>query len=159
VGISSEQIGTVVKLLQVGNWLEGEIDRRLRSEAGVSHAEYEVLMQLLQHGHRLTMKELSELSLFSQSGITRVVDRLVQKGLVRRDLPAKNRRVVYAVLSPAGEDLLERRAMPLVRKTMTELVSQHLSVENARTFDAILVALLRGNGWWDERQVPHRSSA
>ncbi len=155
--ISTGQIAAVVNLLQVGSWVENELDRSLRAEAAVSHAEYEVMMQVLQHGSRLPMGELAELSLFSRSGITRVVDRLERKGLLRREYPPQNRRVTYAVLTEAGTARLRDVGMPLVRRVMADRLGRHLSEAEVLTLRRILIKVLRGNGWWDERQVHHRT--
>jgi DNA-binding MarR family transcriptional regulator len=159
VEIPREHIRTVVNLLQLGSWLGEELDAALRAEAGVSHAEYEAMMQLLQHGARLPMGELAELTLFSQSGITRVVDRLERKGLVRREFSPDNRRVIYAVLTMEGRDRLHEVGMPLVRGVIGRRFSQHLSTEDVAALRRILLDLLRGNGWWDERQVSHEVSS
>src|SRR4029453_1760877 len=35
-------------------------------------------------------------------GLTRIIDRLVDRGWIQRDRPADNRREVYATLPPAG---------------------------------------------------------
>jgi DNA-binding MarR family transcriptional regulator len=158
VDITQEQIGTVVNLLQIGSWIGAELDGQLRARAGISHAEYEVLMQLRQHGSRLSMKELSELSLFTQSGMTRVVDRLVRKGLVTREIPTDNRRAIYALLTNPGKDKLEKVAMPLVRHMMADRFSRRLPTEDMDLLAEILLTLLRTNGWWDERQVSHRGA-
>jgi DNA-binding MarR family transcriptional regulator len=159
VEIPREQIGAVVNLLQVGTWLEEDLDRALRAEAGLSHAEYEAMMQLLQHGSRLPMGELADLSLFSQSGITRVVDRLERRGLVRREVPPENRRVTYAALTEEGIARLQEVGMPLARRVMAERFGRHLSEEDVTSLRRILTRVLRGNGWWDERQVHHRIPA
>ena len=45
--------------------------------------------------------------------ITRLLDRLEQRGLVRRDRPAKNRRVVQVAITDAGLDLLREVAAPV----------------------------------------------
>lgn len=42
--------------------------------------------------------------------ITRLVDKLVRRGLVHRDRPADNRRVVNLAITPAGLELLDQLA-------------------------------------------------
>ncbi|HET9708268.1 MAG TPA: MarR family transcriptional regulator [Gemmatimonadales bacterium] len=46
-------------------------------------------------------------------GITRLIDRLEQKGLVRRVRSAEDRRQVWCRITPAGERLLERLDDPV----------------------------------------------
>src|SRR5437762_1986036 len=45
--------------------------------------------------------------------ITRLLVKLEQRGLVRRDRPAENRRVVQVAITPAGLDLLKEVAEPV----------------------------------------------
>ena len=50
----------------------------------------------------LRMQELEEHSLFTRSGLTRLVDRIEAAGLVRREPVAGDRRGVRVVLTPEG---------------------------------------------------------
>ena len=75
--------------------------RQLNTELETSHAlplaHYEVLFHLeAAPGRKLTMSELAQSVLLSQSGVTRLVDRLVRSGLVVREGCAEDRRDVRA---------------------------------------------------------------
>jgi len=79
--------------------------RRLEAELvageGMTLAEFDVLAQLgLASDGRLRMTELSERVRLSRSGITRLVDRLVRAGLVKRGNCATDRRGTWAILTP-----------------------------------------------------------
>src|SRR5262245_934498 len=111
----SEHVYPVVNLLQVATLLREELDEGLRAGAGVSLAEHDALMQLIQHGPRMPLGELADLVLFTQSGITRLVDRLERKGLARREFSAEDRRITFAALTDEGRAKLEQ-TMPLVRR-------------------------------------------
>jgi DNA-binding MarR family transcriptional regulator len=85
--------------------------RQLNAELEASHAlplaHYEVLFHLeAAPGHKLTMSELAQSVLLSQSGVTRLVDRLVRSGLVVREGCAEDRRVMYARLTEDGHEAL-----------------------------------------------------
>ena len=85
--------------------------RQLNAELEASHAlplaHYDVLFHLeVAPGHKLTMSELAQSVLLSQSGVTRLVDRLVRSGLVVREGCAEDRRVMYARLTEAGHEAL-----------------------------------------------------
>jgi DNA-binding MarR family transcriptional regulator len=47
--------------------------------------------------------------------ITRLLDKLQERGLIERDRPAENRRVVHVGITNAGRTLLEELEEPLVR--------------------------------------------
>jgi len=54
----------------------------------------------------LRMTDLAAQTTLTSSGITRVVDRLVERGLVTRRSCATDRRTTYAVITDTGHDLL-----------------------------------------------------
>lgn len=65
---------------------------------------YDVLVALYQApNHRLRMGELKERTVLTASGITRLVERLEQQGLVRRERTEEDRRSTYAVLTREGK--------------------------------------------------------
>jgi DNA-binding MarR family transcriptional regulator len=87
--------------------LSRRLDEELRSEHGVSLAEYDALVQLASApGRRLRMNQLADRVLLSRSGITRLVDRLVADGFVCRTQCSSDARGAEAVLTDAGIDRL-----------------------------------------------------
>ena len=105
---SGEGLAAWLTLLQaqsvVVDALEGELDMPL--------AWFEVLIQLTSAPEgRLKMQELAHSVLLSKSGVTRLVDRMVEAGLVTRAACETDRRVVYAAVSPEGRAAL-RTALP-----------------------------------------------
>ena len=89
--------------------------------------EYDVLVQLsFVPDGRLRMSQLSDRVRLSPSGLTRLVDRLVQGGLVKRGRCASDRRGSYAILTAAGKARL-RRASPVHLRGIREHFSGHLS--------------------------------
>jgi len=99
----------------------------LIKEEAMSLPEYDVLVQLgFAPDGRLRMNELSDRVRLSPSGLTRLVDRLVQGGLVKRGRCASDRRGSYAILTSAGRVRL-RRASPVHLRGIREHFSRHLS--------------------------------
>lgn len=74
---------------------------------GLSLAEFAAL-EALYHKGALLVGELQRAVLKSSGGITYVVDRLQDKGLVRRRACPEDRRATYAELSDEGRVLMER---------------------------------------------------
>jgi DNA-binding MarR family transcriptional regulator len=78
-----------------------EID--LLARAGFPLTWLDILAQLYDAGDGgLRMQELQERSLFTRSGLTRLVDRMEGAGLVRREAVPGDRRGVRVVLTPEG---------------------------------------------------------
>jgi MarR family 2-MHQ and catechol resistance regulon transcriptional repressor len=86
----------------------GAIQRRLsESLAASSLTEGEFgVMEALLHKGPLLLGELQKKILVSSGGVTYLVDRLVQRGWVRREPCPTDRRAVYAVLTKEGEALI-----------------------------------------------------
>jgi MarR family 2-MHQ and catechol resistance regulon transcriptional repressor len=76
-------------------------------EAGLSVGEFAVL-ELLYHKGPTLLGDIQRGVLVSSGGITFLVDRLTEKGLVERQDCPTDRRARYAALTPKGEQLLSR---------------------------------------------------
>jgi DNA-binding MarR family transcriptional regulator len=96
-------------------------------EEDITLAEYDVLVQLrFAPDGRLRMTELSDRVRLSPSGLTRLVDRLVRSGLVKRGRCASDRRGSFAILTSSGKVRL-RHASPVHLRGIHQHFSKHLS--------------------------------
>ena len=79
------------------------LDADLAAEHGMTARDYEVLLYLSQADERrLPMSALAESTMLTRSGITRLVDGLVQAGLIERVACPSDARVSYAQLTELG---------------------------------------------------------
>lgn len=103
------------------------VGQQLKDEAGLSHAQYEILVRLAAApGGELRMTELSDVLLNSKSGLTYQVTLLEKAGLVaRRSCPSDDRGVL-AALTAAGRRRLDQAAPGHVR-LVRELVIDALT--------------------------------
>jgi len=74
---------------------------------GLTPTEFGIL-EVLHHKGPLLLGEIQRKILVTSGGITYLVDRLVEKGLVRRENSADDRRARYAVLTAEGRGLIKR---------------------------------------------------
>lgn len=85
------------------------LDAELVVEQGITTRDYEVLLYLAQAPDRkLPMSALAERTMLTRSGITRLIDGLVEAGWIERVACAKDARVSYAALTDAGYEKLRR---------------------------------------------------
>ena len=78
---------------------------------GLTTGDYEVLVWLSEaEESRMRMCDLAEALQLSPSGLTRRLDGMVKAGLVERASCASDRRVMWAVLTPAGWDKMRAAA-------------------------------------------------
>jgi DNA-binding MarR family transcriptional regulator len=87
------------------------VDDELQAERGLSLRWYDVLVQLEEATEQdasggLPMNELAARILSSKSGLTRVVDRMQEAGLVCRKRPTNDRRVVRVAITSQGLETL-----------------------------------------------------
>lgn len=74
---------------------------------GLGATEFGVL-EALYHRGPLLLGEVQQKVLLSSGGVTYVIDRLEEKGLVERRPCPSDRRAVYAALTPRGEETMAR---------------------------------------------------
>jgi DNA-binding MarR family transcriptional regulator len=87
------------------------LDEELRAEHELSLSEYEALLLLAQAGdRRLRMRALADALQLSKSGATRLVDRLVEDGLVERRQCPTDARGAEALLTSTGLERLRAAA-------------------------------------------------
>ena len=113
------------------------VERDLQEHVGLSLPFMDVLGRLYDApGRRLRMQELQELSLFTRSGMTRLVDRIEQAGFVRRERVPGDRRGIFVVLTSEGggayEAAIAQHRSDIEREFGSRLTpGQHEAVANA----------------------------
>lgn len=108
------------------------------AEHGFTSSSFEVLIRLARSdGHRLQMTELARQSTLSNSGLTRVVDRLEDGGLVRRVQDGSDKRVWYSELTVAGLDAL-LSSLPSHIETVDAVLTSVLEPDELEAFTGAL---------------------
>jgi len=128
-------------LLQVNARLMEAVGREFERDAGFPLAWYEVLAHLHFDG-RLRMNELADHLLLSRGGVTRLIARMEERGLVRRETPRDDRRATFAVLTPEGAAAFER-ATPLHKASVHRHFHEHLDDDDVRALLRVFAKVLR----------------
>lgn len=81
-------------------------ERHIR-EMGLTPAQFDVIATL-GNTNGMSMKDVAERTLVTKGTLTGIIDRLEDKGFVRREVPQDNRRSFTLVLTPAGEEIFEK---------------------------------------------------
>lgn len=126
--------------------------------AGLPITWFDVLTQLSHApGGRLQMKVLADLVVLSRSGLTRVIDRMEEAGLVRRATSSHSRREMFVTLTPEGRRTA-LRVGPGHHESIRKRFSQHLSDADLRALDRAIRKVSEGNRAADGRlSVPPSS--
>ena len=106
---SQEQISAWRAFLEVHSAVIKALEKELIEDQGFSLTWYDVLTHLSEATEaRMQHQALAESLLLSRSGVTRLVDRMVEAGLVSRESSPADRRVSYVVMTQQGRVALDR---------------------------------------------------
>lgn len=87
------------------------LDQQLREEVDLDIREYETLLYTFEAGAEgIRMTDLSSRILLSKSGLTTLVDRLEERGLMARTPDPSDRRAIRVGLTDMGEDTFRHAA-------------------------------------------------
>jgi DNA-binding MarR family transcriptional regulator len=128
-----ESVGYLVKRVQ-GSILRA-IDARMDTH-GLTDAQWGPLF-LIQTGRGRTAAELARETCTDAGAMTRTLDRLEAKGLLRRVRSPQDRRVVHLELTPAG-----KRVVAHVPRVLSDVLNDHLAGVSQADF-AVLKATLK----------------
>lgn len=120
-------LGLWLDLARVAGTVRSRLTAALAAACGLAPEEVALLVQLSEAPERrLRMADVGHILMLSRSGVTRMVDRLVARGLVARRASPSDRRAVYASLTDDGRRVLSEAA-PLLRTGVVEHLGRHLS--------------------------------
>jgi len=113
-------------------------ERDLVEREGFPMTWLDVLAQLYDApGNGLRMQELEDRSLFTRSGLTRLVDRVEAAGLVRREPVPGDRRGVRVVLTPEGRRRHDKAFVEHMRVIEREFGGRLTPAEQRAVADAL----------------------
>jgi DNA-binding MarR family transcriptional regulator len=133
--IQSEYIRLTINLLFSGSWCNDFCNRHFKS-FGLTHEQYNVLRILRgSHPKQLSVSDVQSRMIEKSSNVTRLVEKLLTKNYIHRELNPDNRRIVLLSINETGLELMENidESMYLVEKKM-----ENLSIEEAFTLNQLL---------------------
>ena len=136
---STEENKAGVNLLYTTSWLTTELMHTLNT-IGISWQQFN-LMRIVR-GQKVTpvsLKTISERMIDRQSNTSRLVDKLVQKGLVNRSQCSKDRRQIDICLTKEGKDLLDEASEAV--NALNHRLLGHIGKENLRVLNELLDAI------------------
>ncbi|MGW6461658.1 MarR family winged helix-turn-helix transcriptional regulator [Streptomyces sp. NPDC055078] len=117
------KVGVWRSLMEVHQSVLGEIERELADRHRLSVSEFDALVNIPLAGTRL--KELKERMVLTQSAVSRLCDRLVDRGLVTRTPLEEDMRGAMIRLTDEGKKLLRgavRTNAEVVERTFADLL-------------------------------------
>ena len=109
--LNAEERTSWLAYVDASTLLDDYLDRQLRSDVGITHADYSLLTRLQAVPEQaLGMSELAEQMKITRSRLTHAVTRLEKAGYVERREHPTDRRGQLTAITPAGSELVERAA-------------------------------------------------
>jgi DNA-binding MarR family transcriptional regulator len=139
--LHSRQQDALLSILRTANYLD-RFCSPVFAEHGITSQQYNVLRILRGAGLAgLPTLDIAKRMIEQAPGITRLLDRLERKKLVRRERPSDNRRQVLCYITKPGLDLLQELDTPVRNKDSQAL--QRLDESDIEELIRLL-ALARG---------------
>ena len=118
------------------------LDERVRATTGLNHFQFGVLEMLhRQPERRLQLADVARASESSLSRLSHTVTRLEALGLVERQACDEDRRASWAVLTPAGAEMVDN-ASGVYETLMRDTLLDRIPVDQRENALALLTALL-----------------
>lgn len=129
---SSKKEKAIVNVIYTNNWIFLNYSKNLK-KYDISNQQYNVLRILNgQNGKPITINEIIERMLDKMSNASRLVDKLLAKGLVSREQRQGNRRACDVILTEKGKLFLEevKTDMNLNEDKMSPLTDEEFDTLN-----------------------------
>jgi DNA-binding MarR family transcriptional regulator len=121
-----------------------QVEAQMRRETGLTMARYDVLTHLDMSGGRLGLTDLASSILLSQSGLSKLLDRMEAADLVRRDPDPRDGRAAFAAITSRGRSVVRRARQShheFLRQTFAGALDEDDLTDLARIMDRISAAI------------------
>ena len=130
----SEYQKAIINLIYTFNWVNEKINRRFEP-FDITQQQFNILRILRGAGQPLSTLQIRQRMLDKMSDTSRIVDRLVKKGMVKKSTCREDRRLVDVLLTDKGKKLLQ--SMDGMNEEL-DSVFKHLSNEEAKLLNVLL---------------------
>jgi DNA-binding MarR family transcriptional regulator len=142
MALTDKELQTWITFLRSHAALTAKLAHVMHQEHGMPISWYDVLVHLYHAPEqRLRMQDLADAVILSSSGLTRLLDRMVETGLIDRIACAEDRRVIFAALTEEGVARLED-ILPYHQARIKEYFAAHLTKSELDTIQEALQRVL-----------------
>lgn len=130
----SEYQKAIINLIYTFNWVNEKINRRFEP-FDITQQQFNILRILRGAGEPLSTLQIRQRMLDKMSDTSRIVDRLVKKGMVKKSVCREDRRLVDVLLTDKGKKLLQ--SMDSMNEEM-DSVFKYLNNDEAKLLNVLL---------------------
>lgn len=131
----------VINLIYTYNWMNEKMKFFFNKE-GITGQQYNILRILRGAAKPLSTLQIRDRMLDKMSDTSRIVDRLVLKGLAKKNICKNDKRLVDVSISPKGKKLLEKIDK---HENEWDAFLSNLSQAEAKTLNNLLDKVRRSN--------------
>jgi DNA-binding MarR family transcriptional regulator len=124
----------IINLIYTYNWMNEKM-KKVFDKEGITAQQYNILRILRGAGKPISTLQIRERMLDKMSDTSRIVDRLILKGLAKKTICPNDKRLVDVSISTKGKALLEK--IDLSEKDMDAILS-NLTDREAKTLNKLL---------------------
>ncbi|MBC7827613.1 MAG: MarR family transcriptional regulator [Chitinophagaceae bacterium] len=125
---------TIINLVYTYNWVS-EQNKKFFEREDITSQQFNILRILRGAGKPLSTLQIRQRMLDKMSDTSRIVDRLVKKGFVKKVVCKSDRRLVDVSISEQGLELLQK--LDLSSDEMDSVINK-LSIQEAETLNNLL---------------------
>jgi len=139
VNVNNNYLKAIFQLIRAGHWITDRVGQELK-EFGITEPQFNVL-RILQgsKGVPITILEIQKRMVQRSSNVTRIVDKLIVKGLVDRRECASNRRKMDITITDDGIKQLAVLGQKVYQ--FHRPMAQNITEEEANTLTELIVKL------------------
>jgi MarR family transcriptional regulator, 2-MHQ and catechol-resistance regulon repressor len=142
--IDDERLHLMGLIVRSHRLLTDRLGRELEQDVGIPLVFFDVLINVgAAPDGMVTMSRLSNDIALTTGGVTRLVDRMVDAGLVERQACPNDRRSIHVILTPEGRAVLDRAIAAHIEGIDRHLMA-HLSDKDRANLATVLTKILSG---------------
>ncbi len=142
MGLDEKRMAVWQAFLRTYTTIIPALECEMQEAEGLPLTWYNVLTHLNREpSGGLRLQDLAEAVALSQSGLTRLLDRMSKGGLIERKPCPHDRRGAYAVMTLRGKTALEQAA-PIHSRGIEQHFMQHLNDEDVQALNRVFLKIL-----------------
>lgn len=104
--IINDRIGSVIYV--VGNLVRGLSSQAFTEKRfGITPEQYLILLLIIEN-ESVYQRQICEITLKDRANVARIIEILLQKGLIQKNIDSNGRRIFKIVATPKGKDLIAK---------------------------------------------------
>lgn len=137
--MNQDYLSAIDQIIRTGHWITDQVSVELK-EFEISEPQYNVLRILkVRNGEPIAVQKIQDKMVQRTSNVTRIIDKLLDKGLVNRFECPSNRRKMDITITKKGEELLDELSKKVI--AFHQPMAKNLTADEAQTLKKLIIKL------------------